>query len=382
MVDLNFKEVRFTGNFIRFNPVFPERSNQGQNINWLKSLVTPHLKILGIDEPIKDVKWEEDGKNDLYKVLNLVHNLSNYLDIYLGEHNSVLSDHLSELFSGALIIGFELPPFLIQFFDARRIPYIDVILGPLRFFPDLVPAMRSNVPAVVSTLKNEVLSEHEIRIVAGCRKAYFAKRKLDVFEEGTVLLVGQVPHDTSQIVDGKFVSLQDYEAKIQSLCNDSKVIFKTHPYVSRTEKRAQMKMMRRNNIDVVDNNIYELLCSEGICKVASVSSSVLLEAPYFDMHGEGFIDYPFPFSTGESVDGIGRFFNIYGRICDTRFWASVLGEVDFSQRLIKLPTGMLAESLGQSWGASIFTSSALSVKKTTLFEQGLQILRKFGKFRD
>ena len=378
MVDLNFKEVVFTGNFIRFNPVCPTRSNQNQNISWLQSLVTPHLKALGLGGKIKDVKWHGNDTNDFYTLLGLEHNLSSYLSIFSGEHNSVLGDQLNALFSGALVIGFELPPFLIQFFDDSEIPYVDVILGPLRFFPDLVPAVRSNVPAVVSVLKSEALSEYEIDIVAGWRKAFFAKRKLDAFKKGTTLLVGQVSNDTSQIMGSTFVSLQDFEANIRSLSKDSTVIFKVHPYASKIEKDAQIEMMRRHHIGIVESNIYELLCSEGIEKVASVSSSVLVEAPYFNKRVEAFVSYPFPFSKGEPA-GTGRFFNIYDRICEIGFWASVLGEEQPNKRFLTLPTGMLAESLGQNWGASVFSSSSLVDSRKTVFERGAQLLRKFGR---
>lgn len=359
------RTVVFTGNIIRFNPTSPGRSNQLQNIRWLQALIEPHLKLLGIRQT-RLVAWSGEGKraqNDIYGHLQLQHNLENYLAIYHGDYNEQLKEFLLDAYSDALVIGFELPPFLVSFFDQHQIPYIDVILGPIRFFPDLVPALRTNHPEIQDKLAVETLPEELIRIFSGWRKAFFCKRKLPVYTENTIVLMGQVSLDTSQILSRKFVSLEEFEEKIVGLQRAHELLFKPHPYALQKDVELQMVLMQKLKIRTCHNNAYELLCSEGVSGVAAVSSSVLIEAPYFDRQAFPFIAYPFPFSTSVDGNGLGYFHHIYGKLDKTSFWADLLGFESEWSHDFGLPAGALAESLGQSWGASVFGTTAASTDK-------------------
>lgn len=365
--------VVFTGNIIRFNPAYPARSNQLQNIRWLQALIESHLKLLGVRQT-RLVAWSGEGRgaqNDIYGHLQLQYSLQNYLAIYHGDYNERLNELLLHAYSGALVIGFELPPFLVSFFDQHHIPYIDVILGPIRFFPDLVPALRTNHPEIQEKLAVETLPEELIRIVSGWRKAFFCKRKLPFYAENTIVLMGQVSLDTSQILNRQFVSLEQFEESIVDLQRTHELLFKPHPYALQKDVELQMRLMQKLKIRTCHNNAYELLCSEGVCGVAAVSSSVLIEAPYFDRQAYPFIAYPFPFSSALDSKGLGYFHHLYGKLDKTGFWARILGyESEWSQAF-GLPEGALAESLGQSWGASVFGTGAASTDKRTRWKSFL-----------
>ncbi len=345
---LDQPRIVFTGNIARFNPNHPGRSNQNQNINWLRHIVAPHLERL-LDRPMADVQWRE-GDNNLYAALGLAPTMEAYLEIYLGGYNDRLGDLLLPQFDGALVVGFETPPFLLQLFDANDIPYIDVILGPLRFFPDLVPAVRSNVPEVAAALARQCLEEGQIRAIAAWRQAFFAKQALPAYPAGTTLLVGQTNFDTSQVSNGGFVDLTHFEAEVSALAQQGNVLFKPHPYVTKRDRREQLAMIGRHGIEVNEDNVYRLLNSAGIDSVVAISSSVCVEAPYFGCAARTLIDYPFPFATAPGETG--SFYNVWDKLATTAFWAALLDRECTGS--YSLPPGSLAQSLGQSWGADAF----------------------------
>jgi hypothetical protein len=353
-MNIDQDRIVFTGNIARFNPAHPGRSNQIQNINWLRHIVSPHLEIL-CEKPIKTVLWdvESDSSNDLYKFLGVTPEEKSYLDIYSGHYNLQLHDLLLPMFKDSLVIGFEMPPFMINFFNGFDIPYVDVILGPLRFFPDLVPAIRSNVSSVTTVLSRNYLSEEEIRVVAAWRKAFFAKKRLTVFPQGTALLIGQTSFDTSQVSEGRFVELNEFEHEISALSRNGNVLFKPHPYALKTDRKRQTSLMKILGISVVEDNVYHLLNCPGISEVVSISSSVTRESPYFGVPSRTLIDYPFHFAEGGNHE-LNRFYNIFNKLGSTQFWADLLDRKAGSS--YSLATGALAQSLGQNWGSAEFAS--------------------------
>lgn len=363
-MDIDQDRIVFTGNIARFNPLYPQRSNQNQNIDWLRHIVSPHLQLL-LRKPIDLVRWDADSEqsNDPYRFLGLEPDIENYLDIYLGRHNDRLDAFLTPLFDRCLVIGFEIPPFMIQFFNARGIPYIDVILGPLRFFPDLVPAVRSNSPPVAGALAELRLSEQEIALVASWRKAYFAKQKLESFAPDTILLLGQTSFDTSQVSDGRFVELAQFEREVSSIASGRKVLFKPHPYAMKKDRVSQARLMKKLGIPVTTDNVYYLFNCPGISEVVSISSSACVEAPYFDKKARMLIEYPFPFTPPGELE-TDSFYNIYDQLASTEFWARLLAVP--ADETYSLAPGALSQSLGQNWGASAFSVTAQASKKSVL----------------
>jgi len=260
------------------------------NIRWLAHLLRPALSACGLRP--ETLTWDErigassdhyfDGAA-VYDRLGLdIHPVSWAGLVNAERAPQAFVDALSSAVDDALVIGYELPPVMIDALRQLNRPYVDVVLHPWRFMPDLVFALRSNVPAIQSALANFRLDEAAAKQQASLILAKSEWMSKFNMPPGTVLVLGQVPDDRAVVsAEGRYNSLQDHMAALHRLCADHPmVLFKPHPYAGKVCASAKA-VAHLPAIQSVSHNFYHLLCQPELDKVVALNSSGLIEAQVF-----------------------------------------------------------------------------------------------------
>lgn len=125
-----------------------------KNTGWLRQILQPALRPLG--HVTGTLAWDErigDAPDRFFDTPALYHRLG--MDISPENWARLacsptappaLVEALDAALGDALVIGYELPPVMLDALRQLDRPYVDVVLHPWRFLPDLVFALHSNVP--------------------------------------------------------------------------------------------------------------------------------------------------------------------------------------------------------------------------------------------
>jgi len=98
----------------------------------------------------------------------------------------------------------------------------------------------------------------------------------------TLLVIGQMPFDSTQIIDGTFFDAQTRQAEINAICARHRaVVLKPHPQAPSHSLLHAAAASGANVLGVISDNLYRLLALPEVSAVLTVSSSVAQEAPYF-----------------------------------------------------------------------------------------------------
>jgi hypothetical protein len=202
----------------------------------------------------------------------------------LPQHEPLLPEILDRL-TGRFCIGAELPPYMIALLTACGIPWIDIRLHPVRFLDDLLFAVRAGYPATQATLLGESLHEAEVMTVAGLVEAMCQYIADATIPGDSLLVIGQRPMDSSQIVNGRFFDAGAHAAGIAAICaNYRALLLKPHPLPDEVPGLLAVAAGQPNLAGVMADNVYRLLALPEIAAVLTVNSSVAYEAPYFGKH--------------------------------------------------------------------------------------------------
>jgi len=193
---------------------------------------------------------------------------------------------------GAVVISFEMPPWLSELCDRRGIPYLDFRVSPIRFCRDLYLAVRTNAPALHARLIGEAVTEDEIRLEAGMLAASIRMHQgcLDeqdrypVDLDGVTVFVGQAPYDTSIIDDfDRPLRTDDYADRIRTLVEGRTLLHKPHPMAPwfADEERRSLAAIVGVDVRNCPQNAYQILGTRDDVHLIGISSGMLQEARYF-----------------------------------------------------------------------------------------------------
>lgn len=244
-----------------------QRGGQASNIKTLFSLISePILRVTGI-------KPECVSSGDILKTDDWAKAL---------ESSRHLLDRYGD--SGIFWIGFEFPIGFANECKRLGIPIVDFNAHPIRFCDDLFLGIKTD--ADVSGLE---IQEDEINFAASLMKAKSEHVAGVSISSGALLLIGQTPSDRAVVLNGEIKKLENYKKDLIDLASQhTMLLFKPHPFAPQAfrEPRSVLEAMvehARIGCHRVPNvNIYKLLSEANIKTVASLSSSVLREAEYFE----------------------------------------------------------------------------------------------------
>lgn len=183
---------------------------------------------------------------------------------------------------GRFCVGYEMPPYLMRLLDAGAVPYVDLRLHPVRFLDDLLFAVRASWADTQAALLASAVSESEVLVTAGLREAMCQFISAANVPDDTLIVVGQRPTDSSQIVDGGFFDATSRADDIQAICaHHAAVVLKPHPHERTHGLLLAAAGAKANVLGVINDNIYRMLALPEVAGVLTVNSSVAYEAGYF-----------------------------------------------------------------------------------------------------
>jgi hypothetical protein len=232
--------------------------------------------------------------------------------------------HLIPRLRQRFCIGYELPPNLRRLLTALELPHIDLRLHPVRFLDDLLFAARASHPATQSALLAMATAESEVVITAGLREAMCHYISAATVPPNTLIVVGQRPLDSSQIVDGRFYDAVPHAAEIHAICaRHAAVLLKPHPLEPEHSLLA-VAAGAPNVRGVVGDNLYRLLSLPQVAAVLTVNSSIACEAPYFGQRVHTLAPLPLRVAWRGATDQPGLYASLDDRVLTPDFWRCVL----------------------------------------------------------
>jgi hypothetical protein len=329
------RSIVFTSDLLKVDDRLEERLPNPQQINveWLHALFAPLLS--GITGRQCQVFLAEDYPNPLarlsvYRRLRRDFSSAGWASLYAALDDPGLEAEIASRFAGALVIAFELPPYLERILRRHEIGFIDLTIHPIRYLPDYLFGIRSNVPEVSERL-------HATQVppaVFADAARLSAARSVRVYrkglpEPGSAVFLGQIEIDASLIARGRLHDDEDVELALSDLAaRHPRVYYKAHPHRRNLEALKRM-VAAVPRCDWLDVNVYDLLARHEIGLVASLSSGTLVEAGFFGRATRPYVERPALVDvTGvphEEVFARGQYVAAPPEIFGAAYWAWILG---------------------------------------------------------
>ncbi len=342
-----FSKIVISGDILRpFHIGKSVESATWKNIRWLQAILTPVLRQNDIK--ISTLSWDEKlflpeeqyfDTPSLYEDLSLPLNVDSWAKLSVQKNApEALITKLHDYFHDALVVGYEMPDVLLAALYQLNTPFIDIVLHPIRFLPDLVFSFRSNVPEFYDVFEKCRLSENAIASQAGMILAKSAwMPKISDIPPGSVIVLDQVCIDRALIQkNGTFTSLYNHLDYLHQLCSEHpRVFFKPHPY--NTDRKSISEIIQKLPVIIETNiNFYYLLSQPEIEGTVALNSSGLFESRAFGKWGENLIPHLYDYySTQLPVDGnVGYLVPQNSMWLTNKFWQSLLNgvEVEFNNK--------------------------------------------------
>jgi len=353
----SYQKIIFTGDIFRAN--HKKNGSQDININWLYAALKPCLE-LATSLPIeKQLFSKSDGSltRSGYQMIESDISLEGWAKLFKYEKLDkafIMNVWLS--FRNSIVIAFEMPDILKNALENLNIPYIDIIIHPVRFLDDIIFGIRSNNKEVYQLFSKYILPEESILIQAGIVMASMSRlNRLDIFGKAA-LFAGQTTDDKVLINEDKFYQVNDFVERFAEISsNYDTLLIKAHPYSLDPFEAISISRLF-DNCSVVSDNFYYLMSHDNIEAVYSISSSTSIEARYLGKQGHHFSDYPFRFTeeSNEAEFQLGSFFTVNDAIFSADFWREVLAPIVETTATtgIKIPQkpNRIRTSLRSFWG--------------------------------
>jgi hypothetical protein len=313
--------------------------------------------------PVELLEWEDDGAFDgdkVYESEGLSGDSAGWAQLYdrvpKPETVSLFEPHVA----AALVIGFEITPFVQRVLEALDVPFVNVRWHPIRFMDDIFFGFSTNRDAILERLLAHGLRADDVLPHAHLRRAALIRREPPGRTgQPRTLLLGQTPFDSSLIEDGVIQTWTMHEHRLAELAAIAPLVFRPHPFSPEPDP-ATRALLHRNGIpiDTSGEDIYQLLSRPDIKHVASLSSGALLEARYFGKptsmlmkDGPHFLPQADP---GHDASLFSTSIGIYHAFLSADFWADILLPVLETtwrnDRPLAFKPNRLREVNGSYWG--------------------------------
>ncbi len=321
--------IVFTGDFLRPS-VATLRPTQHENINWLYRVLDVPLRM-ATGLPTDIVHWDNNWLNmaridrdtvaAIYRACWQDPNIQAWPHLFAAEQlPDFVEDMFLKFFDRSMVVGFELPPYLVHFLARHNIDFVDCSLSPVRFMNDLLFDVSASTPDMTEAIRKHAVPDALIKLQAGVVSSNVAKMFPRPPRPDSLLLILQTQFDKVVIKNGRFVTLADHLEAVTELADSfSHVIIKEHPLEPQNEVLERLQKTLPSN-SVSQENFYRLISHPNVKAVAALSSSCVLEAGYFGKQGH----YLMPGFTHENfsvgIEGV----NVGDDIIMPDFWRDVL----------------------------------------------------------
>lgn len=201
-----------------------------------------------------------------------------------------LRQHIPPL---ALVLAFEMPPWLVELCQEQQIDFIDIRPSPLRFGRDLYIALRSNNAAICQRIGQHRVLNEELRLEAHELAASVRMHQQRLEDSGRyqfnlndcLVFIGQAPYDASLLSSSKSSPLncQDFAEHLQQLAQGKRVLHKPHPFAAdfARSERGMLQEILSTEVATCWQNAYQILSCHHQVELVGISSGMLQEAAWF-----------------------------------------------------------------------------------------------------
>lgn len=188
---------------------------------------------------------------------------------------------LDSFIAADFVLGFGLPPLLINMMLDKGIPFLDIEVDPLRFGPDLFLTVSTNDEALAAGFSQSLIAEEAL---VPALAALLARERRTAPTNGFFpgarvgLFAGQVPHDSAVILDGKIAKPIDVLDRIKEIAAElDLLLIRPHPHWNSIEHLLPILEAVPHAI-LTQRPSYALLADTSVTDVIALSSGLLTEA--------------------------------------------------------------------------------------------------------
>lgn len=329
---------------------------QDINIDWLYALFSKNVKNLGYQEVTKlngveggfdSIRW------NIFNTLGLPLCSASWAMIYEGNYGQDLINQILEPYfiETDLVCGFELPPYFINFLNKNNINYLDFTIHPIRFLPDYILGVRTNIKYIQAKLNLSKLPDSIIHGFADISKSRTVRiaRNTNIVED-SVLFLGQIEIDSSLIKDGKIASMDELENSLIDLSMAyPKIYYKAHPH-SKSIELLKKSVNKIGKCQWYEMNAYDAYAQDQFALVATLSSGGAYEAKYFGKKTKTYLNVKEHFNyENPHIEQI--YYPIYKDILNPNYWDWLFNDINFIQSVPPDPyDGAVKFGLNMKWG--------------------------------
>jgi glycosyltransferase involved in cell wall biosynthesis len=275
---MRVERIVVTGDVFRTNGGDP---NQLKNVRWLRSELSRLYDLTGLCPEIGYRRNAADGGRavvaEWYGLLGHAPSMEAWAATYGQVAPTDLIEAVRPDYDRALVIGFELSPFMRSILDAIGAPWVDVELSPIRFLEDLALNMRFSWPAQIA--HRGLVSPAHVRGAAERVRARCARDTSTADLAGACVFLAQTRRDRTLIRDGGFFPDAEAVERVGRALGGRRLVLKPHPLAPHNPLLASLA--QRFGAAATDANIYALLAAGGDVRFLTISSSAAIEARHF-----------------------------------------------------------------------------------------------------
>jgi hypothetical protein len=259
--------------------------HQQRNVLWLSRIITgglasqPDIRTHVLDHKSLGLDTENFGPEH-----GQDHNLW-WASQLATDIDGDLQERLAAAVTGQIVVGFELPTNLASLFEKYASALVRVEISPLRFMNDVLIRAWSNDMLIAKAIAMSAVSEREVYWAAGVLWGKMHNTSLAIqWGLGHVcLLIAQTEYDRSVIENNGFLNFGYYVDKIRDMAAEyDLLIFSPHPIEDDLSVNLKY-LLDVPGVRVSLERPYRLLQTGIVDRIASISSSLLSEARYFNV---------------------------------------------------------------------------------------------------
>lgn len=186
----------------------------------------------------------------------------------------------------SIVIGYEMPPWLIEVLSSREIAFVSIRISPIRFCRDLYFAVDSNLRGFHDGISSFIIDDEVLYLEAGLLRASIQHNARDRYakKEKATIFIGQTGRDASLVNrNGDFANVLDFSEQIRSFVGKDGLLYAPHPLAGRHRKSELRALKRIVGYEPITtkSNIYEILAGKPDVSLFTISSGSSQEARYF-----------------------------------------------------------------------------------------------------
>ncbi|MEL6943699.1 MAG: hypothetical protein AAFO82_13615, partial [Bacteroidota bacterium] len=323
------KKIIFTSDILRLTPNLQSRDKWSKNTHWLLHVLRTPIQYAS-RLPIEVLEWNTTTDFDGEKVFarfGQQADVDGWISLYYQKTiPDAVIEYFEPLLSNSIVMGFEIPPYLMKICDALSVPCIGIMWDPIRFMDDVFFSFNTNHPAVFEQLSFYQLPNFQIEQAVNFHRARHYRKGTSIELDGTLIL-GQSGIFPALIENQKIKVLADAAPQIRTLSSEGAVWFKKHPFDLSTAH--SIENLNRLGIQLLeqDYNTYDLFCASKLKKITALSSGAVIEARFFGKEAYTFVKPYYQHYQALSAHTTQARISVFSAFHQVNFWANILRPV-------------------------------------------------------